>query len=253
MPLPEGKTPAERAEIKLWLKDRNKYPSGFCNEHGKPGQHEGQRPKDWRGRGMMVCSFYLDCPCACHYEVDKLFKLTGMERKLMENPDYHVEKGDWKMPLVADPVTGTVASDPDRVIDPDDPEHACTPAPVASTTPLVERRTPLGYAGRGTLEAQVWDACRWMVEYNIQATTLAVSEWIASKYKVPTPSRGAIQAVWVRWDKLNFGSLEKKPVHFSGFLNQGTWEELERLKGAAKQQKKSAEAAAKRGSLRPRA
>lgn len=253
MPLPEGKTPAERADIKEWLKDRNKYPSGFCNEHGKPGQHEGQRPKDWKGNGMPVCPHYLDCPCNCHYQIDKMFGAGGMERRFMQNPEYSPPVNEWKMPLVTveDPLGVALSSDGASA--PSGVEEGYVAPARPAQPPLVERRTPLGYAGRGTLEAQVWDACRWMLEHNIQATTLVVSEWIASKYKVPTPSRGAIQAVWVRWDKMNFGSLEKKPVHFSGFLNQGTWEELERLKASAKTAKKSAEAAAKRGSLRPRA
>jgi len=252
MPLPKGANPTENAKIKEWLKGRWKFPSGFCNEHGKPGQHEGQKPKDWRGSPLPTCPSFEQCPCNCHYQIGVMFSIGGMDRQEMNNSGYIPFTSEIFMPLVADPITGAIASTDGGPITSPRMEDALEPAPVASATPLVERRTPLGYAGRGTLEAQVWDACKWFDDNSVTATTLAVAEWIVNKYKVPTPSRGAIQAVWVRWDKINFASLEKGPVRFTGYTGAGTWEELERIKTSSKSKKKQEQGAVKRGQLRPR-
>ena len=229
-----------------WLKGRSKFPSGFCNGHNKVAQCEGTRPSSG-GKALPVCPFWDSCPCECHRTVDLMFEATGLERQFMPNPDYIPEKGHWLPPKVEDPVTGTDASGHVGPSAPVDDEHAA-PAPLApARPPLVERRTPLGYAGRGTLEAQVWEC---VTALGGEPDTKSVSEWIATKYSIPTPSRGAIQAVWIRWEKLGFASWTKKPVRFTGFKNDGSWPELERLKASNKQQKKSADAARKLGRVR---
>lgn len=259
MPIPVGKNAEERAKIKKWLEGRNKYPSGFCNEHGIPARsvsHEGTRPTDYKGNPMKTCHLWQTCPCECHYKLDVMFEMGEMERHEVPNPLYVRVPTQFVMPEVKNPLTGAVASSPGGVSGPDGDEEAYAPLPVADTTPLAQRRTPLGYAGRGTLEAQVWDAVTKhldMMNLGIPITTLVISDWIATEYKVPTPSRGAIQAVWVRWQKLGYGKLESKPVRFGGFTGDGSWEELERMKGAVKRKQKSDQAAAKRGTLRPRA
>ena len=250
MTLPIGYTVLEKSEIKTWLKDRNKTVSGYCNEHDKPGQHEGQRPKNYRGRPLKTCPNLDKCPCQCHYQVEKMFKLTGMERQDMSNPEYVPEHSEFVMPIVPDPVTGTVALVSGDPLDPSALEDAYTPPPVATQTPLAQRRTPLGYAGRGALEAQVWDCSRTLIKEGVEVTTLVASTWIESKYKVPPPSRGAIQAVWERWVKLEYAELGKKPVRFVRFTQDDTWERLERIKSSGKTKKKADLMAAKRGTLR---
>jgi hypothetical protein len=231
---------------KKWLVGRNKTITGFCNGINKPAQCEGTRPRS-QGKPLPVCHFFEDCPCECHKIVDEMFMATGLERQFMPNPDYTPEKGHWLRPKVEDPITGDDASGYVGPDTPDGVEHV-TVTPLARTRPpLVERRTPLGYAGRGTLEAQVWEC---VTALGGEPDTKTVSEWIAEKYTIPYPSRGAIQAVWVRWDKMGFARLAKGPVRFAGFVGEGTWPSLERIKGSAKQQKKSAQARVRQG-IRP--
>lgn len=230
-----------------WLKGRSKFPSGFCNGHGKPAQCEGTRPSSG-GHPLPVCPFWDTCPCECHRLVDEMFTMTGLDRQFMPNPDYIPEKTHWLPPKVEDPITGGDASGYVGPSTPDSNEDA-PPARVDPVRPpLVERRTPLGYAGRGTLEAQVWECVTALAD--IQPDTKTVSDWIANKYAIPTPSRGAIQAVWIRWEKFGFATWAKKPVRFVAFKGDGSWTELERIKASSKQQKKSADAARKLGRVR---
>lgn len=250
MPIPVGNTEAEKAKIKKWLKDRNKYPSGFCNENGIPKQsvgHEGSQPTDWQGTPMMTCPDWMNCPCDCHYRLDVMFELGGIERHEVANPKYVRPVSDFVIPP---PSFASPLGDPN---DPTGTQHDPFAPAGPTATPLAQRRTPLGYAGRGTLEAQVWDCMNTHVEViklGVAMTTLMTSEWIAEHYEVPTPSRGAIQAVWKRWEQLGYCIVGTKPVSFLGFTSAGTWEQLERLKADAKRQKKSAQAADKRGYIR---
>ena len=73
-------------------------------------------------------------------------------------------------------------------------------------------------------------------------TPRILADAIAEHYKIPTPSTGAIGAVWDRWSKLGFAKQEKQPVRFLDFEGQGTWDELQILKAKAKRAKKIAEA-----------
>ena len=91
----------------------------------------------------------------------------------------------------------------------------------------------------------MWDACSNITDEPI--TPKVVGDWIAEKYKIPTPSSGAINAVWDRWVKLNFAEQAKKPNRFVKFTGSGTWEELSRIKASIKRQQKSAASAARRG------
>lgn len=231
----------ERAAAREWLKGRNKFMTGFCNDSGKIGAHEGTKP-----RGLKTCPFWEECPCSCHYGVDKLFAMTGMERIEVPNPAYQPDMGHFVMPYVpvSDPTTGALVDGGGMT--PSDHDRPVDAVPVASTTPLAERRTDTGRAARGGLEAQVWDACHnYPGEDAI--TPKQVGEWIAEKYKVPTPSSGAINAVWDRWEKLGFCEQAKKPNRFVGFIHEGTWEELARLKANAKREKRQTVVNQRRG------
>lgn len=248
--MPETKLVPKNAEQRAWLKDREKYPSGFCNEHGKPGQHEGQKPRSFKGAPMKTCPFWQTCPCECHWNVDQLFVMTGMERREVPNPEYTPPVSEFVMPdFIEDPL-GDIAATGSGVIGPDGVEQPYTVPSSPAAAPLAQRRTDTGRAARGGLEAQVWDACFNMPGED-DLTPKQVGEWIAEKYKVPTPSSGAINAVWDRWERLEFATQAKKPNRFTGFCKEGTWEELARMKGSAKRQKKSASAVAAR-TIRPR-
>lgn len=240
MPKLQAKTPEQKA----WLKGRHKYVSGFCNNVNKPAQCEGTKPKS-NGKPLPTCGLWLECPCECHWRVDEMFRMTGMERVEVPNPEYIPVRGHFVMPdPPADPVTGIIASSPLGVMAPDGDEDGYAAPPRPAQPPLVTRRTPLGYAARGTLEAQVWEAVRQVTP---PITTLKVVDFIAEKYHVPTPSRGAVQAVWKRWQADGYGILGTKPVQFLGFVKTGTWEELERIKVNKKRQKQQAASKLRRG------
>lgn len=242
MPKLEPKNPEQRA----WLKERDKYCSGFCNDINKPAQCEGTKPRSFKGVGMKTCEFFQTCPCVCHWRIDEMFKSTGLERKLVPNPEYVSPVSQFVMPDFAEDPLGTVAVAANGVIGPDDNELDVTTPPAPAAAPLAVRRTETGRAARGGLEAQVWDACFNMPGED-DLTPKQVVEWIAEKYKIPTPSTGAVNAVWERWVKLGFATIAKKPNRFTGFSNEGTWEELARMKGSAKRQAKSAKVAMRLG------
>lgn len=241
---------------KKWTKGRSKHLTGFCNENGKPGQHEGTKPKDWRGVPMITCPFWETCPCECHKNVDFLFEATGMERREVPNPEYIPDHGNFAIPVMVDDPLGTVASSVDGVITPPTMEQTSTVPPQAAQTPLAQRRTVTGRAARGGLEAQVWDACTHFldlgkiegeVEFDDPITPKLVCEWIADRYKIPTPSSGAVNAVWDRWEKLGFAKTAKKPNRFLGFEGESSWDHLTRLKGSSKRLKKTEASLALRG------
>lgn len=241
--LPEGK------EAKAWLKDRDKYVTGFCNDIGKPAQCEGTRPRSPSGKPMKVCEFHLTCPCKCHYDIDQMYKLAGMERiEPVVNPEYVPEGEQFVMP---DPVVRF--TEPPSFIGggPDGPpiaEGIVAPTPAPSMTPSLPP-TPTGRRHRGELEYQVLEAVNAWGGDNGLCTPKIVAEWIAAKYTIPLPSTGAIQAVWNRWEKLGIAVQAKKPVRFVGWTGDfnGSAETLERLKASKKRQEKSAKSAAARG------
>lgn len=236
------------ATDKAWLKGRNKHVTGFCNNVNKPAQCEGTKPTSG-GVALPVCEHYLTCPCECHYRIDKMFELGNMERQVVPNPNYVSKKAEFVMPEpVIDPAT-IVAVTPDGSITPQDPSEPVPVATAAKDAPLATRRTDTGRAARGGLEAQVWDAlCHYLgigatqgeVELGQPLTPKLLGEWIAEKYKIPTPSSGAINAVWDRWERLGFAEQAKKPNRFVKFTGSGSWEELVKLKSVNKRQEKQA-------------
>ena len=246
----DTRLPAKSAANKAWLKDRLKWPTGFCNENGTPGQHEGTKPRDFRGVPMMTCGHYLTCPCACHKRVDEMFEMAGMERREVPNPEYVPELTKVVMPdvPVIDPLGGaSIAVVPETV---DAAERPSEPTWTPPTAPLAQRRTETGRAARGGLEAQVWDACTRFKSDPLDEepiTPKRVGEWIADKYKIPVPSSGAVNAVWDRWTKLEFCEQAKKPNRFVKFTGNPSWEELTRLKSSMKRHEKSTKSAARRG------
>jgi hypothetical protein len=248
VPTLKPKTPEQRE----WLKGRNKYPSGYCNSYNKDAQHEGTKPKNVRGMPLKTCPMWQTCPCECHYNLDTLFASVGKTREEeVPNPEYMTPKAEFRMPAVPDPIEHAPAVSEDGVTSPPDLEHPLGAASSQSTAPLASRRTPTGRAARGGLEAQVWEACRRWADMpshaHILCTPKLTAEDIAEKYKIPTPSSGAIAAVWDRWEKLGFAEQAKKPLRFTGFTGNSSWEHLQRMKSTRRTVKKAAESAARRG------
>ena len=236
---------AKTAEQKVWLKGRTKLCTGFCNSINKPAQCEGTKPRQG-GVALKTCPMWQTCPCECHWRLDEMFTSTGLERKYIPNPDYDPPHDEFLMPYVPDPITPRDASTGDGVTAPPDLQHPLDGVTMPAAAPLASRRTDTGRAARGGLEAQVWEALSNM-DTEPNQTPKDVAAWIAEKYKIPTPSTGAVNAVWDRWEKLGYAQQAKKPNRFLGFSGDGTWEELMRIKARSKTAKRSAESAARRG------
>jgi len=174
-----------------------------------------------------------------------MFAMTGQERVPIPNPEYDPPLSEFLMPYVPDPVPDHDAATGDGVMTPPDLEHPVDGATVPAAAMLASRRTPTGRAARGGLESQVWEACHAIEQEPL--TPKVIGSWIAEKYKIPTPSSGAINAVWDRWTKIGYSEQAKKPNRFLKFTGDGTWEELLRIKARTKTAKRSAESAARRG------
>ena len=222
-----------------------KFKTGFCNI----GSCEGTRPKGHKDKPLPTCSFYMTCPCECHTKLDKMFKDIGETRILIENPEYQPEVTEFNIEDYINTGDSRDASMGGGVIGPDGVEWPATSQPARSPDALATRRTETGRAARGGLEAQVW---QMIVTFNEKGlgefiTPRILADAIAEEHKIPTPSTGAIGAVFNRWESLGFASQTKKPVKFGGFLGKGTWEELIILKGKAKRQRKQAKSAERRG------
>lgn len=238
----------QRPLVKVWLQKRNKYMTGFCND----GHCEGTKPKTRDGRGIKTCPLTETCPCKCHFELDQMFKMTGSDRISMSNPLYSPNLPDFNIEdyliMGGDDVTPIPSIDDDT----DSPRTVQTAplmAPRRDPVVLSTRRTETGRAARGGLEAQVLEAVNKMFDADKDALPKEVADYIADTYKVPTPSTGAVGAVFNRWETLGFAVQAKKPVRLVDFAGeyQGTWNEVERLKAKAKLSKKHTQQAARNG------
>lgn len=232
--------PGVKCKDREWLKGRNKMLTGYCGN----GQCEGTKPVNFAGEPLAVCPMWQKCPCICHYKLDELFEMTGQERRHVPNDKYVPKKGSFVMPDPVDLDPLGVPSDNGGPVTPptvQEPAAANVAAPVA---PLVERRGPSGRSSPGGLEARVWAACR---ELSGDITPKAVSEWIADWWSIPLPSPGAIREVFIRWEKLGYATWAKKPIRFTGFTGEGTWEELARIKAENKRSTARTKSALARG------
>jgi hypothetical protein len=265
---------SNKADHKAWAKDRAKYVTGYCASINIPAQsqgHEGTSPTSWNGQPMRICTDYLKCPCSCHYDIDKMYEMLGMERPIPEqSPAYlarlRTELAEFDMPSWRDYEPDTSLSDPGGTDTPPDIEGPPTvpsrPAlPPLSTDPHhgtarpAFTPTPTGRRARGQLEFDVLTVCDEFVndvyEWEYCLPKL-VAERIAIMNQTEEPSTGAINAVWDRWERLGFAKQEKKPSRFVEFTMDGSHQTLEMLKRRAKGEKKRASAEQRRGTLRPR-
>jgi hypothetical protein len=241
-----------RAKDKQWLKGRDKYVSGYCNSFNKKPAHEGEKPRSPSGKPLKTCPMWDSCPCECHYKIDKMYESIGQPRVVeMPNPEYIPEKSPFVMP--EDPI-------------PDDPSiplhdagvngHPITESPaaanVATPTHASLPPTPTGRRHRGQLEYEVLEVCtRWVAGEFDEANCIPkfVAATIAHEQGIPTPSTGAVQAVWDRWEKLGIATQAKKPARFTGWDGDfdGTATALTKLKASRRRQEKSAKSQAARG------
>lgn len=221
--------------------------TGYCYD----GLHEGTKPKSYSGKPMKTCEFWLTCPCDCHEMITRMFEESGMERILLDNPEYKPVKSPFWMPNPLDkpldlrPSNGS-GPQTRTVIEPAIP--GATPARIAASY----APTPSGRSARGELESRVQEACDDWVALNPEdkCTPEYVSEYIAEAYDTTPPSVGAVHSVFMRWQALGFAFVEKKPVRFLGYTPDGVQYGLERLKIKTKREKKLKSAAANRGERR---
>lgn len=208
----------DKATNKEWLKSRSKTRTGFCGN----GQCEGDRPKNFKGQPLPTCKFWNTCPCQCHFELDEMYKLAGMERDLVDNPEYTPDRGSYIMPDPLEVLAEKRASTARRTNGYDGVEVE----PITLEGALVGKGfipTPSGRRSRGQLEYQVLaaciEACRdWMGI--IPMTPKTIGQYISQNEGIEPPSTGAIQSVWERWKKMEFAEYEKKPVRFVGFTGR---------------------------------
>lgn len=218
--------------------------SGFCAN----GNCEGTNQKSPSGKPMKTCEFFNTCGCECHDQISKLFELTGNERILVDSSGYIPDFGEFIMPELLD-------GDPLSMSDTGNAPRMHEDAPSAPVPPPVARSyepTPTGRTARGQLESWVLrQVTIWTVEkFDFYCTPVWISKNIAHDEAVPPPSVGAIGAVFDRWVKLGFAVIEKKPVRFVQFTDEGKRLGLEKMKASIKRSERLRKAEIKRGSLR---
>lgn len=211
-----------------------KIKTGFCSN----GHCEGTTPHNFRGRAMPTCDFFRTCACECHVRFDEMFKLAEMERILLNKSAYVPERIDFNPDDYLPTRKEDAPSNPLAPVAPVAVEGALAPPPPVAQPPLTQRRTDTGRAAKGALEAQVWEQCVVFAAASIPATPKMLAELIADKYHIPTPSTGAIGAVFDRWVALGYAEKSARPVQFLKFTGEGTWEELDWMKAKARKAKR---------------
>lgn len=209
-----------------------KIKTGFCSN----GWHEGTKAKTKGGNPAPTCKFYLTCPCKCHSDLHKLYKMTEKQRELVNKSDYKTPPRQFWMP----------ADDPDYFVTPRSTSNDIV-APVVlespddTRVPALLRRTfaptASGRLARGELETMVHMVTNvWVIEeYGFPCTPQWIAEEIASDHAIPAPSTGAITAVLEKWVNLKFAVVERKPLRFVSYTPTGISMGLEKMKLSVQQ------------------
>jgi hypothetical protein len=188
----------------------------------------------------------------------------GMDREPPEQSHEYLEhlreqQSKWDVPSLYDmppveplSITGGTDAPSDTSERPTVPSRAAEPL-VSGTHGTVTRPpqlTPTGRRAKGTLEIDVLRVCEEFSrnEYEWEyCTPKNVAERIAKTYAIESPSTGAINAVWDRWEKLGFAVQDKKPSRFVRFEIDGSEATLNMLKMRTKRDKKRTQSEIKRG------
>jgi hypothetical protein len=176
-----------------------------------------------------------------------MFSLSNMAREVVNNSEYRAPKGEFRMPTVEERIAMHTLSRPGQS---NTPKLVESPLPDAVPA-TIERSfapTATGRAARGELEAWVKKQCDiWIVEAeDFPCTPQYLSDEIGRDEGIKPPSVGAISAVFERWIKMGFATIEKKPTRFIGYTPQGIQLGLEGCKDKAKRGKRLAQAASAR-------
>lgn len=262
----------DKDKKKKWLEGRWQHPSGFCTPYNPlvSQGHEGSKPVSLSGVPLKVCDSWQDCPCYCHYEMDMMYEMTGMEREPAEqSPEYTAMKAKEHLATqimldslaVKTAILAPLSNVGDTIDRPgiegpvDGTGDSATGTPAAATAPRFNP-TPTGRRARGQLEYDVLAVCRQFVDGVFDweyCTPKNVSEEIGKVHAIEPPSTGAINAVWDRWERLEFATQDKKPSRFVTFsVDRASIDTLEQIKRQTKREKKRGQAEQKRGVLRPK-
>jgi hypothetical protein len=242
-----------------------KFKTGFCSE----GQHEGTRPVSRSGQPMKICEFWEQCPCKCHTEITAMYEMAGIDREPPEQtPEYlaKVHAQEVATSKMLDEVyamtsrSRSLSNVGGTDAHPDHERPVATPpsaahGPSAPPPRPMFAHTPTGRRARGQLEYDVLAVCD---EYSRDVydweycTPKLVAERIGRINDTEPPSTGAINAVWDRWEKLDFAVQAKKPSRFVEFKIDGSAQTLDMIKSRSKRQKKMSQAELRRGIPRPK-
>lgn len=226
------------------------------------GQCEGTRPKSASGKPMPTCTMWPECKCKCHVEITKMYEMAGVPRPAPEpNPEYKPAPRTYWMPGDPDPMPTEPLSMSVGVDAPTGIEQPVVTPPRAQEAPPSQpvvswgrpASTPTGRKPKGQLEYEVLAVCADFVRnvFDWEACTpKLVSEEIGKRHSAEPPSTGAINAVWDRWEKIEFAEQAKKPSRFVKFLGKPTISALEKRKMDLKRMKRQGESAYRRG-IRP--
>lgn len=221
--------------------------TGFCAD----GRHEGGRYVSKSGKNQPTCKNWLECPCDCHIQYDKMFAMAEMERQVVDNSGYVVDRGGFVMPTAEERIAMHALS---KAHDATVPRVVESAAPGMAPASIVRSYAPTmsGRAAAGQLEFWVKEQCDvWLVESSeedvfYKCTPAYLAEQIAKSQGIKPPSVGAISAVFDRWVKIGFAVCEKKPTRFLKYTPAGVEYGLEEMKARSKRAHKSKEAEAGR-------
>ncbi len=221
----------------------SKYKTGWCAQ----GWCEGQNPKTFAGNPAPTCKSWQTCGCDCHDMYDLMFSMSGQARIVVNNSEYHPPKGEFRMPTVEERIAMHTLSKPGQTNTPkliESPLPDAVPATIARSF----GPTATGRAARGELESWVKDQCDiWIVEAeDFPCTPQYLSEEIGRTQGIKPPSVGAISAVFERWVKMGFATIDKKPTRFTAYTQQGIELGLDGCKDKARRGKKLTQAASAR-------
>lgn len=224
---------AHRKRIDKLVEDGKKLPikTGFC----LAGWHEATRPRDRFDQPVPTCDKWQTCPCDCHVSITQFYKESGKERVVHSNPDY--------TPVESPVNIFELVEAPSLLADVELPSHVMV-SPAIGVVPgaVVKQfnKTPSGRAARGQLEAMVKEVTdTWVIENDRHPCTPDyVSAEIAKLHKIDAPNPVGIHAVFRRWEKMNFATIEVKPVRFTGYTDEGVQRGLNVLKDSTKRDKK---------------
>jgi hypothetical protein len=170
---------------------------------------------------------------------DQMFAMADRPREVVDNSGWHPPKGEFWMPTPEERMAIIASSRPHA---PDAPVLVESPLPGAVPATIRRSFTPTatGRAARGELELWVKEQCDiWIVEQDGNlCTPVILSEEIGRAQGIKPPSVGAISAVFDRWVAIGFAVIDKKPVRFTSYTEEGIRLGLEGCKDKAKRAKR---------------